>query len=71
MGNEDLIIVINNEVVIIILGKDYDNRNDAIKMAIDKWVKQQEHTKKICDFPEEINNEVQSVKVYSTELSNV
>jgi len=67
MGNEDLIIIINNRPIIIRKER-YNEWNEAIKMAIDEWIKQQEHTIKICDFPEEIECEIKSIRVYPVDI---
>jgi len=67
MGNDDLIIIIN-EVVVVIGHKDYANREDGIKMAIDEWLKRLKEVKKKCDFSEEIDDEIKDIKVYSMDL---
>lgn len=37
MGNPDLIFIFNGEKVIIILGKDWNNKLEAIKRAMDLY----------------------------------
>ena len=64
MGNPDLIIIINKEKVIEILGKDYDIRADAIRMAMNKFAIYIYKLKKIAAYPEEINDEIFKIEVY-------
>ena len=66
MGNPDLVIIINNFVVII-LGKDYDKRNGAVQQAMTKFEESCKEYEKSADKPEELEggwDEIKEIKIY-------
>ena len=69
MDNPDLIIIINGEKVIKILGSEYNANyyDNAIKKAIDKYRKYIFKLKEIADLPEEIDNCIRKIEVYELE----
>jgi hypothetical protein len=72
MGNSDLIIIINNWSFFI-LGKNYENRFDAIRKAIEKFEKDYEELLKVAEKPEEISGgieEIKEIKIYEIDLNN-
>ena len=62
MGNSDLIIIVNG-MAYLILGRNYRDRNEAVRSVINHWEAERVHTKKICDFPEQIDTEIKTIQV--------
>lgn len=67
MGNLDLIFIIN-EFAFLVRGKEYDNRSDAIEIATRKWLCFVQNVRNDADFPEEIEGEIKSIKIYEINL---
>ena len=64
MANPDKIIIIN-EIAFWIRGIDYSgSQNYAIDRAIEKFNDYIEETKKIAEFPEEIDDLIKTIRVY-------
>lgn len=64
MGNSDLIIIINDNETFLIKGVDYNNREEAIKKAIDLFIQRILDVKKIADFPEQIEERIDLIRVF-------
>jgi hypothetical protein len=66
MGNSDLIIIINGEKVIKVLGSEYDGNgyDEAIKIAIERFNKYMEELKLHADFPEHLEDLVRKIEVF-------
>lgn len=73
MGNADLIFIFNDTKIIEILGTKYDNRKQAIKMAIEeyyKWAKSRVQFEKTLETinpsstPPEMYYMIDSIKIY-------
>ena len=64
MGNADLVIIFNDEKVVIVTGKEYESRTEAIKLAIEKWEEYVREMEDVADFPEELDFEIKNIKIY-------
>ncbi len=65
MGNPNLVIIFNNELSFIVLGTDYIDRNEAIRIGILKYNEYVSELFRIADYPDELPDyEIKSINVY-------
>jgi len=65
MGNPNLVAVINGKYAFVISGDEYYQSGwTPINLAIDKFLKYIINLKARADFPEEINQEINSIHFF-------